>query len=167
VLTPDGGRGVANYGRVMTTTTSSPLAAVEGHTVKAAGLVSCPPWAALTEVATLMCVNQVHAVVVDPGAPRLITARDVVRATLAGGTSAEELIAPEAPSVAPNDTLLAAAELMVHAGEGHVVVRDHGERRARGVLSSLKSSACWPATSRASRGSSVRRPRARPSAAVR
>jgi CBS domain-containing protein len=137
VLNADGGRGVANYGRVMTTTASSPLAAIEAHTVMAAGLVSCPPCAALTDVATLMCVHQVHAVVVDPGAPRLITARDVVRATLAGARSAEEVIAPEAPSVAPDDTLLAAAELMVRAGEGHVVVRDRGENRARGVLSSF------------------------------
>ncbi len=103
----------------------------------AAGLVSCPPSAALTEAATLMCVHQMHAVVVDARAPRLITARDVVHATLAGATSADEVIAPEAPSVAPDDTLLAAAGLMVHAGEGHVVVRDHGDSRARGVLSSF------------------------------
>jgi CBS domain-containing protein len=104
VLIPDGERGVANYGRVMTTTASSPLAAI-----------------------------------VDPGAPPLITARDVVRATLAGATSAEEVIAPEAPSVAPGDTLLTAAELMVHAGEEQIEVRDQGEDRARGVLSSWKS----------------------------
>lgn len=131
------GAALANYGRVMTTTASSPLAAIEAHTVMAAGLVSCPPCAALTDVATLMCVHQVHAVVVDPGAPRLITARDVVRARLAGAASADEVIAPEAPSMDPDDTLLAAAELMVHAGEGHVVVRDRGAHRARGVLSSF------------------------------
>jgi hypothetical protein len=82
------------------------------------GLVSCPPCTALTDVATLMAVHQVHAVVADPGAPRLITARDLVRATLAGATSADEVLAPDAPSIAPEDTLLAAAERMMRAGEG-------------------------------------------------
>ena len=101
------------------------------------GLVTCLPGAALTEVATLMAVHQVHAVLVDPGAARLITARDVIRAALGGATTAEEVLAPEAPSVAPGDTLLAAAVRMVQAGEGHVVVRDHGDGRVRGVLSSF------------------------------
>jgi CBS domain-containing protein len=100
------------------------------------GLVSCPPSAALTEVATLMAVHQVHAVLVDPHAPRLITARDVVRAALAGATAANEISVPEAPSLAPDETLLAAAERMVSAGEGHVVVCDDAGR-ARGVLSSF------------------------------
>ena len=101
------------------------------------GLVACPPGAALTEVATLMAVHQVHAVVVDPGAARLLTSRGVVRAILGGATTAEEVLARDAPSVAPDDTLLAAAVRMVHAGEGHVVVRDHGDGPIRGVLSSF------------------------------
>ena len=84
-----------------------------------------------------MVVHQVHAVLVDPGAPRLITARDVVRAGLAGATSASEVSVPEPTSVAPDETLLTAAERMVQAGEGHVVVRDDGHGRARGVLSSF------------------------------
>jgi CBS domain-containing protein len=121
----------------MRTIAAFPLADIEAQTVMSPGLVSCPPRAALTEVATLMAVHQVHAVVVDPAAPRLVTARDVLRATLAGATSADEVIVPEAPSVVPDDTLLAAAELMVQAGEGHVVVRDHGDDRLRGVLSSF------------------------------
>lgn len=100
------------------------------------GLVTAPPCAALSELATLMVVHQVHAVLVDPGAPRLITARDVIRAGLAGATSASENV-PEPPSVAPHETLLTAAERMVQAGEGHVVVRDDGHGRARGVLSSF------------------------------
>ena len=101
------------------------------------GLVTCLPGAALTDVATLMAVHQVHAVIVDPGAARLITARDVLRAALGGAKTAEEVLAPEAPSVAPGDTLLAAAVRMVHAGEGHVVVRDHDDGPVRGVLSSF------------------------------
>ncbi len=131
------GAASADYVRVMTTTAGLPLAAIEAHTVMSPGLVTCPPGAALSEVATLMAVHQVHAVLVDPGAPRLITARDLVRATLGGATTAEEVLAPEAPSVGPGDTLLAAALRMVDAGEGHVVVRDRGEGRVRGVLSSF------------------------------
>jgi CBS domain-containing protein len=101
------------------------------------GLVSCPPSAPLTEVATLMVVHQVHAVLVDPGGERLITARDVVRAALSGATTAEEVPTPDAPSVAPGDTLRVAAEHMLQAGEGHVVVREQGDDRVRGVLSSF------------------------------
>jgi CBS domain-containing protein len=131
-------RRTADYGRPMTTVTpGSPLAAIEARAVMSPGLVSCPPSAALSDVAALMSVHQVHAVVVDPGAPRLITARDVVRATLASATSADEVATPDPPSVAPEDTLLAAAERMMQAGEGHVIVREPGDRRARGVLSSF------------------------------
>ena len=122
----------------MTTTTAAfRLATIEAHTVMSPGLVTCPPCAALSELATLMVVHQVHAVLVDPGTPRLITARDVIRAGLAGATSASEVNVPEPASVAPDETLLTAAERMVQAGEGHVVVRDDGHGRARGVLSSF------------------------------
>ena len=131
------GAASADYVRVMTTNAALPLAAIEAHSVMSPGLVTCLPGAALTDVATLMAVHQVHAVVVDPAAPRLITARDVVRAALGGGPTAVEVVAPEAPSVAPGDTLLAAAVLMVQAQEGHVFVRDDADGRVRGVLSSF------------------------------
>ena len=131
------GAACADYVRVMTTNAALPLAAIEAHTVMSPGLVACLPGAALAEVAALMAVNQVHSVVVDADAARLITARDVLRAALAGATTAEEVLAPEAPSVAPGDTLLAAAVRMVDAAEGHVVVRDRGDDRVRGVLSSF------------------------------
>ena len=105
--------------------------------VMSPGLVTAPPSAALSELATLMLVHQVHAVLVDLGAPRMITAREVIRAGLAGATSASEVNVAEPPSVAPHETLLTAAERMVQAGEGHVVVRDDGHGRVRGVLSSF------------------------------
>jgi CBS domain-containing protein len=120
-----------------TITRSSDLAAVEAGAVMAPGLVACPPCAALTDVATLMSVHEVHAVVVDPGAPRLITARDVVRAVLAGLTSAEEAIAGEAPSMSAHDTLQAVARRMVGDQVAHVLVREHDEGQARGVISSF------------------------------
>lgn len=113
------------------------LQAVEAGEVMAPGLVACPPGAALTEVATLMGVHQVHSVVVDPAAPRLITARDVVRAVLAGSTNAREVLADPTPSVSPHDTLHAVARRMVDDQVAHVLVRERDEGQAHGVISSF------------------------------
>jgi CBS domain-containing protein len=116
---------------------SSALAAFEAGDIMAPGLVACPPRAALTEVATLMCVHQVHAVVVDPAAPRMITARDVVRGVLAGSTSAADVVAGEPPSVSTHDTLQTVADRMLADDAAHVIVRERGEDQARGVVSSF------------------------------
>jgi CBS domain-containing protein len=113
------------------------LAAFEAGEVMAPGLVACPPRAALTDVATLMCNHQVHAVVADPGSPRLITARDVVRGVLAGATSAAEVVVGEPSSVSTYDTMLTVAERMAADRVAHVLVRERGEGQARGVLSSF------------------------------
>jgi CBS domain-containing protein len=122
----------------MNTIARSPaLAAYDAGEVMASGLVACPPCAALAEVATLMCVHQVHAVVVDPGAPRLITARDVVRGVLAGATSAAEALVREPSSVSAYDTLHTVAERMDADHVAHVLVRENGEGQARGVVSSF------------------------------
>ena len=115
----------------------SALAAVEAGEVMAPRLVACPPSAALTEVATLMSVHQVHAVVVEAGAPGLITARDVVRAVLAGATSAAEAVAGEPSAVSTYDTLQTVAERMVEDHVAHVLVRERGEGQVRGVVSSF------------------------------
>jgi CBS domain-containing protein len=120
-----------------TITRNSALTAVEAGAVMAPGLVACPPGAALANVAALMIVHQVHAVVVDPGRPRLITARDVVRAELAGCSSADEAIDSEAPSIARHDTLQTAAERMVGDRVAHVLVRDRAGGQARGIVSSF------------------------------
>jgi CBS domain-containing protein len=122
----------------MTTLAESPaLAGIDVRTVMAPGLVTCPPCAALTQVATLMTVHQVHAVIVDPGAAHLITAREVVRGVLDGALSAAEAITSEPPSAAPDESLQVAAERMLSARDGHVVVREHGDRRACGMVSSF------------------------------
>jgi CBS domain-containing protein len=115
----------------------SALAAVEAREVMALRLVACPPSAALAEVATLMSVHQVHAVVVESGAPGLITARDVVRAVLAGGTRAAEAVAGEPSGVSTYDTLQTVAERMVDDHVAHVLVRERGEGQVRGVVSSF------------------------------
>ena len=113
------------------------LTAFEAGEVMAPGLVACPPCAALTEVATLMCIHQVHSVVADPGSPRLITARDVVRGVLAGATSAAEVVVGEPSSVSTYDTMLTVAERMAADHVEHVLVRERGEGQARGVVSSF------------------------------
>ncbi|HEY7621477.1 MAG TPA: CBS domain-containing protein [Solirubrobacteraceae bacterium] len=113
------------------------LADIDVRSVMAPGLVTCPPGAALTEVAVLMTVHQVHSVVVDPEAPRLITARDVVRGMLAGVVSADDTVASEPPSAAPDESLQTVAERMLRNREGHIVVRDDGDGRACGVVSSF------------------------------
>ena len=138
-LLADGGSGVAAYGRVMTTIAPVPLAVVEAQTVMSAGLVACPLGAALSEVAALTVVHQVHAVLVDPGGQRqrLVTARNVVRAALAGESAVDGESLSEPLLVAPEETLLSAAERMVAAGEGHVVVSNRDDGAVRGVLSSF------------------------------
>jgi CBS domain-containing protein len=115
----------------------SALATVEAGEVMAPRLVACPPSTALTEVATLMSVHQVHAVVVDAVTPGLITARDVVRAVLAGATNAAETHAGEPASVSTYDTLQTVAERMVDHHVGHVLVHERGEGQVRGVVSSF------------------------------
>jgi len=122
----------------MTTTTDrSALGAFEAGEIMAPGLVACPPGAPLTEVATLMAAHQVHAVVVDPAAPRLITARDVVRAVVAGSASAADAVLGAASSVSPRDTLPAVARRMVNDQVAHVLVCERGEGQARGIISSF------------------------------
>lgn len=149
-----------------TITRSSALAAVEAGAVMAPGLVACPPCAALTDVAALMSVHQVHAVVVDPGAPRLITARDVVRAVLAGSRNADEATAGEAPSMSPHDTPQAVAERMVGDHVAHVLVHERGDGQARGVVSSFDITAVLAGHEPPRRGSCAPRRRAPPSAAA-
>jgi CBS domain-containing protein len=113
------------------------LAAFEAGEIMAPGVVACPPGAALTEVATLMCVHQVHAVVVDRAAPGLIAARDVVRGVLGGATTAAGALACDPSSVGTYDTLQAVAERMAADQVEHVLVRDRGDGPVRGVVSSF------------------------------
>src|SRR6185295_1119510 len=116
---------------------SSALATVAAGEVMAPRLVACPPSAALTEVATLMSVHQVHAVVLEAAAPGLITARDVVRAVLAGATSAAEALTGEPAAVSTHDTLQTVAERMVDHHAAHVLVYERGEGELRGIVSSF------------------------------
>jgi CBS domain-containing protein len=102
----------------------------------APGFVTCQACAPIVDVAALMSVHQIHAVVVDPDRPRLVTALDVVRGALAGSTSAAE-IAGEAPAAAATETLRAVAAQMVAERAPHVLVHEHDSDRACGIVSSF------------------------------
>src|SRR3954464_1375843 len=115
----------------------SALAEVEVGEVMAPGLIACPPRAALTEIATEMCIHQVHAVAVEVGSPSLVTARDVVRAVLAGATSAAEALAGEPAFASRFDTLRAVTQTMVADNADHILVRERRDGPAHGVVSSF------------------------------
>jgi CBS domain-containing protein len=112
------------------------LLALDVESAMAPGFVTCPPCAPIVDIAALMSVHQIHAVVVDPGRPRLVTALDVVRAALAGSASAAELAA-KAASVTTTDTLRTAAAQMVAERLRHVLVREHDSDHACGIVSSF------------------------------
>lgn len=115
----------------------APLSTVEVGSVMALGLITCPPDAPLADVAALMSNHQVHAVIVDPSAPRLVTARDVVSAALASATSIDQAVAAPPPSATPNETLQAVAERMHAEQAAHVVVREADDVVAHGIVSSI------------------------------
>jgi CBS domain-containing protein len=115
----------------------SALAEVEVGEVMAPGVIACPPSATLTEVATEMCIHQVHAVVIEPCPPSLVTARDVVRAVLAGATRAAEAVGGEPAFASRFDTLHAVAEMMGATNTDHVLVRERRDGPVHGVVSSF------------------------------
>jgi CBS domain-containing protein len=135
-MTADARAAEALYGRCMTAITNSPLSTATVGAVMAPGIVTCPRRASLTVVAALMSVHQVHAVVVDPGSPRVVTAHDLVRATLAGAADVDA-IAAVPPWAAPDETPQAIAERMVATNAAHILVREHPDGAARGVVSSF------------------------------
>jgi CBS domain-containing protein len=115
----------------------APLSTVEVGSVMALGLITCPPDAPLADVAALMSNHQVHAVIVDPSSPRLVTARDIVSAALAGAASVDQAVAAPPPSAAPHESLQTVAERMHAEQAAHVVVRDAEDGVAHGIVSSF------------------------------
>jgi CBS domain-containing protein len=112
------------------------LSELDVESAMAPGFVTCPPCAPIVDVAALMSVHQIHAVVVDPGRPRLVTARALVEASLAGSASASE-IATAVPSAATTDTLLAVTEQMIAEHAPHILVHEPTGDHACGILSSF------------------------------
>jgi CBS domain-containing protein len=111
------------------------------------GVYSCPPEATLAEVAEIMAAQHVHAVVVhgivDGRGPRvvgLISDLDLIAAATmrelgkqaAGGSAGDPAL-----TIAPAETLDAAARLMTRHGASHLVVVEPASERLLGVISTL------------------------------
>lgn len=126
----------------MSTPTSAVTDPLASHDVASAmhpGVLSAPAGTSLHDVAAIMTVHQVHAVVLtDAPEPSVVTALDVVAAAVEGdeallvGRSGHEL-----PVVAPDDDLAAAVRAMAGAESSHAIVRAPGAELPAGMLSSF------------------------------
>jgi CBS domain-containing protein len=111
-----------------------------------AGVLTCPFEAPLSEVARIMASKHVHCVVVlsetddreslwgvvsDLDLVAGASVRDIDEQS-AGGTAASPVV-----TIAPDDTLQRAAQLMTEHASAHVLVVDPGSRLPVGVLSTL------------------------------
>lgn len=109
------------------------------------GVLTCRTDASLADVAELMATHRVHCIVVtdDPGDAGSLwgivsdldlaaaaSVRDLVEQT-AGATAATAVL-----TIAPDETVQRAAQLMTEHGTAHLVVVDAG-RRPVGILSTL------------------------------
>lgn len=116
--------------------------------VMSRGVISCPPETPLRVVARLMSTYAVHAIFVlehtdeDDEAPQLwavVSDLDLVAATrldldslTAGATAVTPLV-----SVASDQSIANAGDLMAQYGIAHLAVTDPGSRRPVGVISTL------------------------------
>lgn len=129
-------------------TTSGPLATARVADAMTTGLISCAPETPLRAVAELMTRNRIHAVYVfDYGHEDdettelwgLVSDLDVVaaaRAGIVGRTAGQSAVTPLV-TVASDDRLERAAELMAEKGVSHLAVLDPISKRPVGVLSTL------------------------------
>ena len=102
----------------------------------------CPPDSSMRDVARMMVTNHIHAVVVrgvkDSGGWGVVTDRDLLAAApgaddaKAGACASEVLV-----TVAPDEPLEAACELMRAHGVSHVMVVDPQQNQPLGVVSTL------------------------------
>jgi CBS domain-containing protein len=106
------------------------------------GVVTCPPDSSMRDVARMMVTNHIHAVVVrgvkDGGAWGVVTDRDLLATALgaedarAGDCASEVLV-----TVAPDEPLETACELMRAHGVSHVMVVAPEQNQPLGVVSTL------------------------------
>jgi len=109
------------------------------------GTLSCQSETPLRTVAALMVEHRIHSVVVtdlDGVSERawgIVAEADVVRAfgEDVDEVTAAEMAATELVTIAPEDTLERAAQLMAEHEVSHLVVVDRPSDRPVGVLSSL------------------------------
>jgi CBS domain-containing protein len=113
------------------------------------GVVTCPLETPLREVARMMALYRIHAVVAfgessddvpGPGLWGVVSDLDLVRAVGAGeldGRTAGGTAVTPVVLVAPNELLTRAAQLMTEHDVTHLVVMDPQSTRPIGVLSTL------------------------------
>lgn len=106
------------------------------------GVISCPPDSSMRDVARIMTTNHVHAVVVrgiaGGGAWGVVTDRDLLAVASGAedqnaGSSASEVLV----TIAPEERLEVACELMRAHGVSHVMVVDAQHNQPLGVVSTL------------------------------
>ncbi len=125
------------------------LAEIEVSEAMHPGVLTCPLETSLRDVARMMSVYRIHAVVaygedtddVDaPGLWGVVTDLDLVQATVAGEledhTAGGTAVTP-ALTIAADDTLQHAAQLMSEHEVTHLIVIAHSSKRPVGVLSTL------------------------------
>lgn len=106
------------------------------------GVISCPPDSSMRDVARIMSTNHVHAVVVrgvaGGGAWGVVTDRDLLKVAPgardqdAGSCASEVLV-----TIAPQEPLEVACELMRAHSVSHVMVVDPQRNQPLGVVSTL------------------------------
>ena len=105
-----------------------------------AGVIACPPDASLRTVARMMAANHVHSVVVTAGgeAPiAMISERELLAAAGPGAEdSSAESLAVDPVTVATDDPLSRAVELMLEHRVSHLLVVSAGGH-GLGVISAL------------------------------
>jgi CBS domain-containing protein len=107
------------------------------------GIVSCPPETPLNDVARIMATYRIHCVVVSEmegaNATGVIADIDLAAAASSGSQNATagQLARTEPVSVAADDSLLRAAQLMAEHEVSHLVVIQPHSRNPVGVLSAL------------------------------
>jgi CBS domain-containing protein len=122
------------------------------------GVLTCPLETSLRDVARMMSLYRIHAVVAfgeesddaeGPGLWGVVSDLDLVQAAassdFADRTARGTAITPVL-MVRPEDTLLHAAQLMSEHEVTHLVVADHGSVRPVGVISTLdlaRALAAW------------------------
>jgi CBS domain-containing protein len=107
------------------------------------GIISCAPATPLRDVARIMATYRIHCVVVsemEGGKPLgVISDTDLAAAAVSGApeSTAGQLAGTESVSVAADDSLARAAQLMAEHGVSHLVVIQPHSGHPVGVLSAL------------------------------
>jgi CBS domain-containing protein len=107
------------------------------------GVVSCPPDTSVREAARVMATYRIHCLIVDePGAERpLAVVSDLDVAGAAGGDADSrtvgEIAGTEPLTIAGDEKLARAAQLMAEHGVSHLIVVASGTGHPVGVLSTL------------------------------